>query len=72
MGETKGAIMTEIDQARGALEKDLEALEARVREETDLHVQARRHPEIVNGLLIGIVVGGGLLLGAIARKIAGA
>ncbi len=72
MGETTYEMTAEIDRARGALDKDLAALEARVREETDIRVQARRHPEVVNGLLIGIVISSGLALGWIARKIAGA
>jgi len=64
MGEAANRIVGEIEQARSALDRDLNALEAEVHYETDWRVQARRHPWIVLGCAIAV----GLLLVKLARS----
>ena len=59
MGETKEQLMSEIEQARTALDRDLDALEQRVAEDTDWRLQIQRHPL----LLAGAAIGCGLILG---------
>jgi len=67
MGETKEQIIQEIGQARGALDKDLSALEARFKEDTNVRVQAERHP----WAFVGMVIGAGLFLGLIFAGLSG-
>ena len=52
MGEAEDRIVGDIEQARTALDQDLDALEAEVRYETDWKVQTRRHPWLVLGCAI--------------------
>ena len=61
MGETKEQIIEEIGETRGVLAKDLNALEARFKEDTDIRVQVERHP----WALVAMVIGAGLFLGII-------
>jgi hypothetical protein len=49
MGATTNEIVHEIQQAQHDLDHDLTALENRVRRETSVRVQARRHPLAVIG-----------------------
>lgn len=71
MGETKEQIIEEIGRTRGVLDKDLNALEARFKarfkEETNVRVQAERHP----WALVGMVIGAGLFLGIIFAALSG-
>ncbi|MFN7997177.1 MAG: hypothetical protein U0Q18_26415 [Bryobacteraceae bacterium] len=68
MGETTNEIVREIDQARSALEHDLATLEHRVKAETSLTVQTRKHPWIVAGFTVGCAVLVGLFVGRIIRS----
>lgn len=52
MGKAEDRIVVEIEQARTALDRDLDALEAEVRYETDWKVLTRRHPYLVLGTTI--------------------
>lgn len=58
MGEGSYRIVSEIEHARSDLDRDLDAFEARVRQETSLKVQSRRHPLLVLGcvVVLGFVV----------------
>lgn len=71
MGETKEQIIEEIGRTRSVLDKDVNALEARFKarfkEETDVRVQAERHP----WALVGMVIGTGLFLGMILAGLSG-
>lgn len=67
MGETKEQIIAEIGRTRGVLDKDMNALEARFKAETDVRVQAERHP----WALVGMVIGAGLFLGIIFAALSG-
>ena len=57
MGETADRIVADIADARDTMDRDLRALKTRVRTETDLRRQARRHPWFVAGIAVGVVAG---------------
>ena len=58
MGETTHQTIAEMEEARTALGRDLDDLEARIRQETDWRVQTRRHPWIVLGcaFILGLLL----------------
>lgn len=65
MGETKELIVDEIEQARSALDRDLDMLQARFKEDTDIKLQARRQVEQHPWLIPAAFIACGLLLGMI-------
>ncbi len=54
MGEAPDRIVEEIEQGREALDRDLRALEARIRQRTDWRTQIRRHPWIAIATAIAV------------------
>jgi hypothetical protein len=58
MGEAADQIVDEIEQGRKALDRDLNALERRIRRETDWKLQLRKHPwlAIASAIVLGYVV----------------
>lgn len=64
MGEAADLIVAEITDARHAIDRDLDALQRRVRQETRNALQPRRHPWIVAGL-----AGAAVLLGLLIVKL---
>ena len=50
MGEAADLIVADITDARYAIDRDLDALQRRVRQETREALQLRRHPWIIAGM----------------------
>ncbi len=64
MGQAENIAVGEIENARGALDRDLAAFEARFRRETDWKVQFRRRPWVFIGASFVLGLGVSLLLGS--------
>jgi hypothetical protein len=67
MGETKEQIIDQVAHARGALDEDLNALAAGIKQKTDIRVQVERHP----WALAAMVIGSGPFLGKIFAALSG-
>jgi len=63
MGETADEIRSQIERTRERLGKDLNALESRVKEETDWRVQFARRPWVFVGAAFGVSLAVGLAIG---------
>jgi hypothetical protein len=57
MGTTTDRLVADISEARDVLERDLRALQVRLKREVNPRVQARRHPWIAVGVLAGAIAG---------------
>jgi hypothetical protein len=62
MGQAQN-VVGEIESARSALDRDLDAFEARFRQETDWRVQFRRRPWAFVGASFALGLGLSLMLG---------
>lgn len=65
MGETKELLVDEIEEARSALDRDLTALESRVKKEADVRMQVERQVEKRPWLVAVAAIGCGIFLGMI-------
>ena len=58
MGETADRLVADIAITRRAMDRDLHALETRLKREASLQTQVRKHPWFFAGLAASIVVVG--------------
>lgn len=68
MGETADQIRSQIEHARDRLGKDLDALEYRVKQETDWRVQLNRHPWAFIGVAFTLALLAGMALTSTRRS----
>jgi len=62
MAELTDTLVADIVDAREKMDRDLSALETRLKHEADPRVQARRHPLFVAGVIGGLVLTGFLVV----------
>jgi hypothetical protein len=62
MADLTDTLVADIEEARDAMDRDLRALEALVTHETNPRVQAERHPLVVAGIVVGLVLAGFLVV----------
>jgi len=67
MGETPDQLRSEIEHTRYRLGQDLNALEYRVKRETDWRVQFNRQPWVAVGAAFGLALLAGLAIGSTDR-----
>jgi len=67
MGETPDQIRSEIEHTRYRLGQNLDALEFRVKQETDWRVQFNRNPWVCVGAAFGLALLAGIAVGSTGK-----